>query len=68
MIDYTIHANVDLGKQEKKHILNLGPQDALAYVLFSNIYTLARRLGFLTNVRKRMKEKGLEKVTKSYLD
>eukprot|EP01018_Ginkgo_biloba_P018986 Gb_02562 [translate_table: standard] len=56
-----IHCNIELGEFAAEHLFELEPQNIGNFVLLSNIYARAGRLGDVENVRKMMKDRGLKK-------
>ncbi|KAK9266928.1 hypothetical protein L1049_027187 [Liquidambar formosana] len=56
-----IHSNFELGEVVAKRLIELEPRDIGPYVLLSNIYAAKGKWDDVENVRKMMKEKGLQK-------
>lgn len=55
------HGNIDLGRLAAENLLKLEPQDAMTYVLLSNIYAAAGRWDDVSNLREIMKYRGVKK-------
>ncbi|KAF8399829.1 hypothetical protein HHK36_015701 [Tetracentron sinense] len=55
-----IHGNVELGESIARRILELDPCHGGAYVLLSSIYAAANKWDEVTEMRKKMKEIGIE--------
>ncbi|XP_057969036.1 pentatricopeptide repeat-containing protein At2g22410, mitochondrial-like [Malania oleifera] len=58
-----IHANLEIGKQILKQILELKPFNGGLYVLMSNIYCEAQRWEDVKKIRILMKDQGIKKST-----
>jgi pentatricopeptide repeat protein len=56
-----IHANVEMGERIAKRVLELEPENALGYVLLSNIYAAAGKRDLCKNVERQRKERGVKK-------
>jgi pentatricopeptide repeat protein len=56
-----IHGNVEVAECIAKRILELEPENAVAYVLLSNIFAAAGRRHLCENVEWQRKEKGVKK-------
>jgi hypothetical protein len=56
-----IHGNVEMAERVAKRILELEPENAVAYVLLSNIYAAVGRRHLCENVEWQRKEKGVKK-------
>jgi pentatricopeptide repeat protein len=56
------HNNIELGERVAGHVFELDPKNAAPYVLLSNMYAAAGRWDEIEKLRKRMKEKGIEKT------
>ncbi|KAG9448433.1 hypothetical protein H6P81_008398 [Aristolochia fimbriata] len=57
-----IHGNVAMGERAASKLLELDPYDSGTYVLLSNMYVEANKWQEADKVRKRMRERGLEKT------
>eukprot|EP01018_Ginkgo_biloba_P019490 Gb_31546 [translate_table: standard] len=57
-----IHCNIKLGERVAKHLFDLKPENAGAYILLSNIYAAAGRWDDVAKVRITMKDRGLKKT------
>ncbi|KAL3522785.1 hypothetical protein ACH5RR_015619 [Cinchona calisaya] len=55
------HKNVELGRITAQRVLEMDPQDEVAYILLSNIYASAKRWDNVSSVRKIMKKKQVKK-------
>jgi len=55
------HGSPKLGKRAAKYLLELEPRDTAIYVLLSNIYAMSGRWDDVADIRKLMKDKGIEK-------
>ncbi|XP_011624645.1 pentatricopeptide repeat-containing protein At2g29760, chloroplastic-like [Amborella trichopoda] len=55
-----VHGNVGIGELVASHLLELDPGHGGAHVLLSNIYAASSRWGEVMEVRKRMRERGIE--------
>jgi hypothetical protein len=56
-----LHSNFELGEVAIKRMLELHPDQACYYVLISNLYASDGRWGMVKQVRKMIKQKGLNK-------
>eukprot|EP01018_Ginkgo_biloba_P007740 Gb_39702 [translate_table: standard] len=56
------HSNIELGQRVAEYLLELDPKNATPYVLLSNIYAAAGRWDDTENVRRKMKDRGIEKM------
>lgn len=56
-----IHGNIDLGEIAAKNILSMQPKYSAAYVLLSNMYTETGSFRHGLQLRKMMKQQGIEK-------
>ncbi len=56
-----IHGNVEMAEHIAKSILELEPENAVAYLLLSNIYAAAGSRHLCENVERQRKEKGVKK-------
>ena len=56
-----VHANVKIGKQAAKKLLEVEPENAGTYLLLSNIYASTGKWREAARVRLKMKDKGLKK-------
>ncbi len=65
---YRIHGNVEMAEHLAKQILEMEPNNAISYVLLSNIYVVIGNKHLSENVERQKKEKGCEETTKSYMD
>ncbi|BFG40050.1 hypothetical protein CerSpe_263240 [Prunus speciosa] len=57
-----IHRRVELGELVAKHLFELEPENAGAYVLLSNIYAGAGRWDDVARIRTRLNDMGIKKV------
>lgn len=57
-----LHSNFDLGEVAIRRMLELHPDQACYYVLISNLYASDGRWGMVKEVRKMIKQRGLNKV------
>jgi hypothetical protein len=56
-----IHGNMEMGEHIAKKILQLEPENAVGYVLLSNIYASARNRHLSDKVEQQRKERGVKK-------
>ncbi|MCD9639385.1 hypothetical protein HAX54_023826 [Datura stramonium] len=56
-----VHGNTDLAEKASKALFQLEPQDAVPYVMLSNIYSAAGKWEIAAKLRRKMKLKGLNK-------
>ncbi len=56
-----IYANVEMGERIAKRVLELEPENALGYVMLSNIYAAAGKRDLCKNVERQRKERGVKK-------
>ncbi|CAL5212985.1 unnamed protein product [Lathyrus oleraceus] len=56
-----LHSNFELGEVAIRRMLELHPDQACYYVLISNLYALDGRWGMVKQVRKMIKQRGLNK-------
>lgn len=57
-----VHGNLKVGEVALKHLIQLEPETSGNYVLLSNIYASMNRWDDVKNVRKLMKEHGVNKM------
>ncbi|KAA8528100.1 hypothetical protein F0562_035031 [Nyssa sinensis] len=57
-----IHGNVDMGERAAFKLLELDPHDSGIYILLANMYGEAKRWEEAGEVRKMMRERGVEKI------
>ncbi|XP_027169772.1 pentatricopeptide repeat-containing protein At5g43790-like [Coffea eugenioides] len=57
-----VHGNIQVGKVALKYLIQLEPETSGNYVLLSNIYASMNRWDDVKNVRKLMKEFGINKM------
>ncbi|KAJ4981561.1 hypothetical protein NE237_032398 [Protea cynaroides] len=57
-----IHGNTQLGEQVGKQLVELEPNHSGRYVLLSNIYALSGRWDCVAELRRVMKERGVNKI------
>ncbi|XP_068664408.1 pentatricopeptide repeat-containing protein At5g48910-like [Aristolochia californica] len=57
-----IHRNFEMGEQAAMQLIELAPTDDAGYVLLSNMYALADNWDKVYEVRKMMKDRGIQKV------
>ncbi|KAF3442835.1 hypothetical protein FNV43_RR16753 [Rhamnella rubrinervis] len=57
-----VHGNVELAELASKHLFELDPQNSGYYILLSNMHADAGKWGRVLNIRRLMKEKGVQKV------
>ncbi|KAL6005613.1 hypothetical protein ACLOJK_006183 [Asimina triloba] len=55
------HVNVELGEKAAQNLFELEPENAVPYILLSNIYSAARRWDEAAKVRRLMKARGISK-------
>ncbi|GAB4849802.1 hypothetical protein Ancab_004600 [Ancistrocladus abbreviatus] len=56
-----IHGNLQLGQISARHLVELGPSDDSAYVLYSNVCATTRRWEDVENVRSQMEMSNIKK-------
>lgn len=57
-----VHGNVKLAEEASRHLLELDPQNSGYYILLSNIHADAGDWKSVLQIRRLMKERGVEKV------
>ncbi|KAG9445866.1 hypothetical protein H6P81_011994 [Aristolochia fimbriata] len=57
-----IHKNYEMGEQAGTQLIELAPTDDAGYVLLSNMYAMADDWEQVYEVRKKMKDRGIQKV------
>ncbi|KAH7569932.1 hypothetical protein JRO89_XS05G0020600 [Xanthoceras sorbifolium] len=55
------HGNVEIGKWAAESLLELEPQNPASYILLSSIYALKGKWDLVSQLRKRMRDKGVRK-------
>ncbi|EOA14533.1 hypothetical protein CARUB_v10027765mg [Capsella rubella] len=58
-----IHSNKRLAKLVASKILEMDPRDVSSYVMLSNAYSAAEKWGNVSDIRRKMKEMGLKRIT-----
>ncbi|XP_037411931.1 pentatricopeptide repeat-containing protein At2g29760, chloroplastic-like [Triticum dicoccoides] len=56
-----VHGNSEIGELAAEHLLELDPENSMAYVLLSNLYAKSNRWGDVRWLRQVMMEKGIKK-------
>lgn len=56
-----LHRNLELGMLAANKVLELSPEDSMAYVILSNLYAMHGQWGDVEKVRMRMEERGVKK-------
>ncbi|KAK2635962.1 hypothetical protein Ddye_030754 [Dipteronia dyeriana] len=55
------HGNLEIGKWAAEYLLELEPQNPASYILLSSIYASKGKWDLVSQLRKRMREKGVRK-------
>ncbi|XP_019087583.1 PREDICTED: pentatricopeptide repeat-containing protein At5g42450, mitochondrial-like [Camelina sativa] len=63
MFEKMIHSNKRLAKLVASKILEMDPRDVSSYVMLSNAYSAAGKWQNVSEIRRKMKEMGLKRVT-----